>query len=131
MTRLIFIVAAILVSPLALSAERLPIIDMHMHAFPADAQGPPPLAMCVPTEMPVWDPAMPYGAVFMQMVKQPNCDDPIWSPSSDEELLQQTVDVMERHNVFGVLSGTPERVAEWQAAAPGSLHARVGLQDRW
>jgi len=31
------------------SAQRpYPVIDVHLHAFPADAQGPPPLAMCKP-----------------------------------------------------------------------------------
>ncbi len=28
--------------------ERLPIIDMHLHAHAADEQGPPPLAICTP-----------------------------------------------------------------------------------
>jgi predicted TIM-barrel fold metal-dependent hydrolase len=38
--------------------ERLPIIDMHLHASPADDQGPPPLAMCTPIDpFPAWDPA--------------------------------------------------------------------------
>jgi hypothetical protein len=35
-----------------------PIIDMHMHALAADAQGPPPLAMCTPfVADSVWNPA--------------------------------------------------------------------------
>lgn len=28
--------------------ERLPVIDMHLHALAADAQGPPPVAICTP-----------------------------------------------------------------------------------
>lgn len=28
--------------------ERLPIIDMHLHAMTADDNGPPPIALCVP-----------------------------------------------------------------------------------
>ena len=42
--------------------ERLPIIDVHMHAMGASDQGPPPLAMCTPmNHMPYWDPSEPYG----------------------------------------------------------------------
>ena len=106
----------------------LPVIDMHMHAFPADANGPPPLAMCTPMTFPVWDPAMPYGPVWMEIQKQPPCDDPVWSPETDEELLAQTVDAMERRNIIGVLSGTPERVAAWRAAAPGRFLPGIGFQ---
>jgi hypothetical protein len=55
---------AILALPLA-AQQREPIIDVHMHALAADAQGPPPLGMCTPfPEFPAWDPATSYGVVF-------------------------------------------------------------------
>lgn len=58
--------AALLASSQLFAQERLPIIDMHLHALAADAQGPPPLAVCTPFDpMPGWDPARPFGAVFM------------------------------------------------------------------
>mgnify|MGYP005621206529 CR=1 FL=1 len=62
------------------------------------------------------------------MLKQPPCDDPVWSPMTDEALMNQTLEVMERHNVFGVLSGTSERVATWMAAAPGRFFAGLGFR---
>jgi predicted TIM-barrel fold metal-dependent hydrolase len=68
--------------------------------------------------MPVWDPAQPYGATFMAMMKQPACDDPVWSPTTDEALMQETIEVMDRRNILGVLSGTPDRVATWRDASP-------------
>ena len=44
------------------SQERMPIIDMHMHALAANHQGPPPVAICSPfDQFPAWDPAQPYG----------------------------------------------------------------------
>ncbi len=99
--------------------ERLPIIDMHLHAMAADAQGPPPVAMCTPfVEFPAWDPSRPYSNVFLAMLKQPQCDHPVWSPETDEEIMRQTIEVMERRNVVGVLSGSPDRVAVWRKAAP-------------
>ena len=70
---------------LQLSAQtRLPIIDMHLHALAANAQGPPPVAVCTPIDpFPAWDPAQPYGATFMAMLKKPPCADPTWSPMTD------------------------------------------------
>ena len=114
--------------------ERLPIIDVHMHAFTADAQGPPPLAMCTPIDpMPYWDPGESYSVTFMKMMKEPTCTDPVWSPETDQELLQQNIEVMERLNIFGVLSGSPDRVDDWVAALPGrfirGLAFNVGSTD--
>lgn len=109
--------------------QQLPIIDMHLHALAADAQGPPPVAICTPIDpFPAWDPAEPYGATFMAMLKQPPCDDPVWSPPTDEALMIETIEVLERRNIFGVLSGTPNRVATWMAAAPDRFFPGLGFQ---
>ena len=109
--------------------QQLPIIDMHLHALAADAQGPPPVGICTPIDpFPAWDPTGPYSATFMAMLKQPPCDDPVWSPATDEELMAQTLEVVERRNIFGVLSGTRERVATWRAAAPGRFMPGLGFQ---
>ncbi|MDX1481563.1 MAG: amidohydrolase family protein [Woeseiaceae bacterium] len=108
--------------------QRLPIIDVHLHALPVDDQGPPPVAMCTPFPMPVWDQTVPYGEVFMAILKNPPCDDPVWSPTTDAELLSRTVAVMERRNVFGVLSGTADRVAQWMESEPGRFYAGLIFQ---
>lgn len=78
--------------------------------------------------MPAWDPAVPYADVFMNMLKNPPCDDPLWSPESDAELMVQTIDVMSRRNVVGVLSGTSDRVAVWMQAAPGRFFPGLTFQ---
>ena len=97
-----------------------PIIDMHLHASAADANGPPPLALCVPLpEFPLPDPAKPWPEVFIEWQKNPPCPDPVWSPKTDQALMEQTIAVLERRNVIGVLSGTLERVRHWGEAAPG------------
>jgi uncharacterized protein len=119
----IFVHAALL-GVLATSAhaqDRLPVIDMHLHAQAAEAQGPPPLGMCTPMAdpWPAWDPATSYLAAFMVIFKEPACGDPIWSPMTDEEVLARTIAVMERNNVYGVLSGAQDRVTAWMEAAPG------------
>jgi hypothetical protein len=113
----------------AQAQERLPIIDMHLHALAADEQGPPPLAMCTPIEpFPTWDPAGPYGATFMAMLKQPPCKDPVWSPKTDQEVMTETIEAMKRRNIFGVLSGTPDRVAAWMKAAPSRFYPGFQLR---
>ena len=102
-----------------LAAQSIPpVIDVHMHAFSYTEQGPPPLAMCTPMTMPVWDQRKPYGEIFMAMMKQPGCDDPVWSPMSDEENLARNLAVMEKYNVFGLLAGTDTYIDAWVAAAP-------------
>lgn len=98
--------------------ERLPIIDMHLHAHTADHNGPPPLGICAPfTQFPSWDPARPWGEVFMEMMKDPPCEDPLWSPTTDEALRDSTLAVLERRNIIGVLSGAPDRVEQWKELA--------------
>lgn len=92
---------------------------MHMHALSADEQGPPPLAMCTPApEYPAWDPATPYGDWFIAQFKTPECTDPVWSPPTDDEVMNQTLAIAERRNIFGVLSGRATRVAAWVKADP-------------
>ena len=124
----VFALLVCFLSAVANGHERQPIIDVHMHALPADYQGPPPVAMCTPFPVPVWDPAKPYGEVFMALLKNPPCADPVWSPLTDLELQSQTIAVMNRWNVFGVLSGTQELVAQWMKAAPGRFIAGLGFQ---
>lgn len=127
-------VILLMLASVGYAQEQLPVIDMHMHALAADSEGPPPLGMCTPIDpFPAWDPATPYPDVFLAMLKKPNCKDPVWSPESDEDLLSRTIEVMERRNVFGVLSGTPERVAQWMDAAPDrfipAIHFMIGRAE--
>lgn len=125
-------VASLLAS--APAQPREPIIDVHMHALAAGDQGPPPLAMCAPfPEYPAWDPAKPYGDLFMALLKKPPCADPIWSPVTDDEVMNQTLAIAERRNIVGVLSGPAARVATWAKAQPRrfirGLSFQLGRKD--
>jgi predicted TIM-barrel fold metal-dependent hydrolase len=127
------IVAATLLIPTA-AQQREPILDVHMHALAADSQGPPPLAMCTPVpEYPAWDRATPYGDLFLARSKKPACADPIWSPTTDDEVMNQTLAIAERRNLVGVLSGPAARVAAWVKANPRrfirGLHFQLGEKD--
>jgi uncharacterized protein len=84
----------------AAGQERLPVIDMHLHAhhIPLDlpAGAPPP---CLPR------PCQPKGA----------------ATATAEESLQKTLEAMKRYNiVLGFLSGADLSIVKsWVAAAPG------------
>ncbi len=117
--RLPFAILCLLAAAPALARDRPPIIDMHVHALAADAQGPPPLAMCAPiAAFDAWDQRRSYAEQFLERLKHPTCDDPIWSPTTDDEVRSRTLAVMERLNVIGVLSGPAERVEAWRRTRP-------------
>lgn len=119
----------VVLAPASTFAQDQPIIDVHLHALPADHQGPPPVAICTPIDpFPAWDPARPFGEAFMAMLKQPPCSDPVWSPETDEALMTQTIEVVKRRNIYGVLSGDADRVAVWMAAAPDRFFPGLGFQ---
>ena len=95
----------------------LPIIDMHMHARTAHHYGPNPGPLCAPVEkMPTWDPARPFGEALEISAL---CERPIQPATTDAEVLDETIAVMKRHNIIGMLGGKPDLVAKWMAAAPG------------
>lgn len=80
------------------------------------------MAMCTPIDpMPTWDPAQPVMGNFIEPFKKPACKDPIWSPKTDLELMQRTLAVMERNNVYGVVAGRFRLVSEWRKAAPARV----------
>ena len=100
---------ALLVVPVhAQAPQRLPIIDMHMHAKRAADFGRPPVRLCLPVTV--------YG------VTDPRCPEPILSPATDEAMIEQTVAILERRNIIGVLSGsTLKNIRPFQQAAPARL----------
>ena len=59
-----------------------PIIDMHLHAFPYNENGPEPVPFCYPisTVIPYMDATENGMEVFMKKMTEPTCEDPIWSP---------------------------------------------------
>lgn len=94
-----------------------PILDVHLHALRAVDQGPPPLAMCLPsTGFPAAEAGATWGRTFLEASKNPTCSDPIWSPTTDDELMERTLAIMDRRNVIGVTSGL--RLPQWRARAP-------------
>jgi predicted TIM-barrel fold metal-dependent hydrolase len=109
-----------------------PVIDVHLHAAPASANGPPPMAVCIGTSVNLrYDPATPWEAAMVSLMKAPPCDAPIWGPETDEEVRDQTIEVMRRLNIRGILSESPERVKAWQEAAPDLFIPGRTFNLRW
>lgn len=86
--------------------DQLPILDMHLHALPASQNGPPPTAICAPPEeMPVHDPAESWAEGFNEYLKNPDCENVIWGPVSDKEVMDKTLEILKKHNIYGITSG--------------------------
>ena len=117
--KLILLIAAIMtLTPLA-SAQRLPIIDMHLHAMSVDANGPVPNS--IPRgnpDYPDFDPEKPWIETFMYWLSKPKDDNPIMSPMTNDELRDQTIAILKRRNIYGVTSGN--RLDEY--IEPGGDH---------
>ena len=93
------------------------VIDMHLHALGAADQGPPPLPICAPfTVWPTRDARWSPGEYFADVFGRPQCEAPLWSPESDEDLRTRSLALMSRLNVIGVASGS--QLDAWRAAAP-------------
>ena len=98
---------------------RLPVIDMHLHVQGAASQGEPPLGICFgPSQQLTHDPAESWPARMQADQAAPDCTDPIYSPETDDALLERTLLELETYNVIGMLSGPQELVQAWSDAAP-------------
>ncbi len=79
---------------------------MHLHAYAADDQGPPPTVVCAPYEnMPIRDPRTSDEQYAVDTFKVSRCAHPIWSAKTDDELRQKTLDILQRHDITAVTSG--------------------------
>ncbi len=121
------VLGALLLCPWPAAAAP-PILDMHLHARKADYMGTNPPPMCTPfTEMPRWDPSKP-GDAGLAFNTEPPCADPVFPAKTDRQVMEETIAVMKRRNIIGMVSGEPELMATWKAAAPDRI--LVGLDLR-
>ena len=118
----VIVTLALLLIPLAAAAQhtarpRPPIIDMHLHALPADWFGPPPQRIC--TGDVTFLPRDTRDSADLARLHA--CLVPLWSPTSDDDVMKQTLAMMERYNVVGVASGPIDVVRRWHAAAAARI----------
>jgi uncharacterized protein len=119
--------ALALLGSTAQAMAREPIIDMHLHARAADYAGADPQDMCTPfAVMPRADPRPSLGETMSFAV--PPCDKPVAAPKTDEEVMRQTIAVMEKRNIIGMVSGEAELMPRWKAAAPDRIIVGLDLK---
>ena len=117
MRRLLLLCAMLMAGPLHAQGAGKPIIDMHLHARPANYFGANPPPMCAPfAVMPRSDPKA--GILESLEFNGPPCAEPIMAATSDEAVLGETLAAMQKHNIYGVVSGEPAMIAAWSARAP-------------
>lgn len=98
-----------------------PILDMHMHARRAAYIGNDPPPLCAPfTVMPRSNPK-DGPAAGLEFAVDPPCAKPIFPERTDEAVMNRTIEAMEKFNIFGMVSGEPELIAKWSAAAPDRI----------
>lgn len=112
--------------PKDLPSARPPIIDMHLHARHAAYAGPNPPPMCAPfLAMPRSDSSDPQEFAFAVV---PPCEHPILPAKTDDAVMRDTLAVMERRNIIGMVSGEPDLMAVWRAAAPDRIIPGLDLR---
>ncbi|RIV83903.1 amidohydrolase family protein [Aurantiacibacter zhengii] len=108
-----------------------PVIDVHLHAFAADANGPAPNGICVGAAANLqYTGQEPWPVAMSRLSLDPPCEDPIRGPATDAEVLAQTIAQMERYDVTGILSSTAEEFATWSAAASDRFMRGLSLNIR-
>jgi uncharacterized protein len=113
---------------LAGAAEaREPIIDMHIHArrLDYDGAGVPPLC-APPVTMPRWDNSRPLAEGLTP--DDTSCAHPLAPARTGEAVMRETLAVMARRNVIAMVSGEPEDIARWAAAAPERVITGLDLR---
>jgi hypothetical protein len=106
----------------------LPIIDMHLHANPADAHGLPPVGICAPADhLPTRDPAWSSAEFAAALGRLEHCRAILLSPETDDELMRRTLEILERRNIYAVTSGGWSWVQRWKEAAPDRILPALGF----
>ncbi len=95
-----------------------PVIDMHLHAYPADGNGPPGTPLCPNMAEFNYDGSVPWPQYLMTDILSRPCESPIEGPLTDETLRDRTIAEMRSRKVRGLLGGPEQRVSDWIAAAP-------------
>ena len=90
MRKLSLLFPALLAASLGLADDHpLPIIDMHLHAFPIASDEVGPTACVPPTQMPSWDQRRPYPVQLWAHMAPLNCAGGLASAAPDGEELMR------------------------------------------
>ncbi len=121
-----WIAAALLLCP-APAATREPIIDMHLHVRAARYAGSNPPAMCTPFAVMPRSDSRRSPAEDFAFAREP-CAQPVPAGTSDEAIMRDTLAIMQRRNIIGMVSGEPDAVQRWRLAMPDRVIAGLDLR---
>lgn len=108
-----------------------PIIDVHLHALPANPEGPHATYICAPyDEWPTWDARTGPNGYKDQVEGHPACAHVLRSPDTDDELMHRTLGIMKTRNIVGLASGPIEIVEKWRDADSQRIMAAVDFDPR-
>jgi uncharacterized protein len=115
------------IEPPAASGQRLPIIDMHLHAPTLSdfGGGGPNCADPRTVEYPGVDPKTP-----ITLDRVMTCAKWLPAAASDEVLMKESLARLERYNIWAVTSGKLERVEAWRAASPERIIPAINFRHR-
>ena len=113
----------------ALHAEQLTpvIIDMHLHAHTLAMYGNPPPTVCTNDQAivyPGWDPREKLNFDALK-----RCSKRLSAASSDEHLMRETLQILERYNIVAVTTGPLDVVSRWRSAAPKRIIPATPFDD--
>jgi hypothetical protein len=126
-TRLLATVVLLVSGSLHAQEMPPPIIDMHLHAHTLRMYGTSPPRVCTNDQKIIFPGADPAEGFDQENVKW--CRSPLRAPGTDEELLQEMVQMLERHNIRAVTTGPLEEVNKWRTAAPARIIPGVPFDD--
>jgi predicted TIM-barrel fold metal-dependent hydrolase len=114
--------AALLLAAMTTAAEPPPIIDVHLHSGSNATFLPegPPYVICADPFIFAPIPPDKRRKTVPSVGDLYECQgEVLTSPATDQDLMNRTLAVMDRHNVTGVVSDWPlERLAKWRRARP-------------
>jgi len=119
---------ALLITAAAATGKPLPqpIIDMHLHAYPAgDMAGAP---SCPGRRRPYYRPLDPRAP--FEPSKLIVCTDPIRASATDDALMRDSIAMLRKYNVrHAVASGDLPDVTRWRAAEPDRIVPAIAFAD--
>jgi len=115
----------VLISSPALGAEvPPPIIDVHLHTTPPAEFlpfSPLPSECALPERFPAVDPRQSTVLPAYMKIKEPHCGRILQPVESEEALIAQTAERLEKYNIFAVSAGPADRLKTWAERAPGRI----------
>ena len=93
---------------------------MHLHSIGINSNGPAPVNVGAPfRNFGSHDPAKPYGPDFMRILKSDSLfENTITSPATDDDLMNESIFILKKRNIYAVTSGEVIRVRKWKLAEP-------------